>query len=90
MPDWTGGSSQDIWCVDLTKTTVGVPVNDARKVIKVGAPNKFSGEIQGTTFYMMTDYKAPRNQIVAVDLKNPAAEQIAAKRIRTDERKAAA
>ena len=68
---WTGGSSQDIWCVDLTKITWGVPVNDARKVIKVGAPNKFSGEVQGDTFYMLTDYKAPRNQIVAVDLKNP-------------------
>jgi len=68
---WTGGASQDVWCVDLSQLAPGVPVNDARRVIKVGAPNKFSGEIQGDTFYMLTDYNAPRNQIVAVDLNRP-------------------
>ncbi len=68
---WTGGSSQDIWCVDLKENTWGTPVNNARKVIKVGAPNKFNGEIHGDTFYMITDYKAPRNQIVAVNLNHP-------------------
>ncbi|MFT3685450.1 MAG: prolyl oligopeptidase family serine peptidase [Phycisphaerales bacterium] len=68
---WTGGSSQDIWCVDLTKAGWGKPINESLKVIKTGAKNKFTGEIQGDTFYMITDYKAPRNHIVAVDLNNP-------------------
>jgi prolyl oligopeptidase len=68
---WTDGASQDVWCVDLSKADAGLPINDARKVIKVGANNKFSGDIHGDTFYMLTDYNAPKNQIVAVNLNHP-------------------
>lgn len=66
---WTGTSSNDIWAVDLRrwfKDGVFEPVE-----IKVGAPNRFGGEIIGDTLYMQTDYEAPNNRLVAVDLKNP-------------------
>jgi prolyl oligopeptidase len=47
----------------------------AAKVIDLVAnhDNKFSLiDNDGTTFYFATDYKAKKNQIVAIDLKNPA------------------
>lgn len=68
---WTGGAAQDIWAVDLAKADATRPVNEARKVIKVGASNKFSGDIHGDTFYMLTDYGAPNLRIVGVNLNHP-------------------
>jgi prolyl oligopeptidase len=68
---FTGGAAQDIWAVDLSKADPTRPVNDARQVIKVGANNKFSGEIFGDTFYMLTDYGAPNLRLVGVNLNHP-------------------
>lgn len=60
---WTGTSSNDVWAIDLTKWWKdGVPGGGVfEKVdIKVGAENTFFGSIEGDTFYMLTDYKAPQ------------------------------
>jgi prolyl oligopeptidase len=68
---WTGGASQDVWAIDLHAADKTKPVNEARKDIKVGAQNKFSGDIQGDTFYMLTDYGAPNLRLVGVNLNHP-------------------
>jgi prolyl oligopeptidase len=68
---WTGGASEDAWAVDLSKADPTRPVNDSRRDIKVGAPNKFSGEIEGDTYYMLTDYGAPNLRLVGVNMNHP-------------------
>jgi prolyl oligopeptidase len=68
---WTGGAAQDIWAVDLAKSDPARPVNDIRRNIKVGEKNKFSGDIEGDTFFMLTDYGAPNLRLVGVDLNHP-------------------
>lgn len=81
---WTSTSSNDIWVIDLAKWwkdgKVGGQIAGTfeKTPIKVGEPNKFFGQI-GTkengdpdTFYMLTDYGAAKNRLVAIDLKNPA------------------
>jgi prolyl oligopeptidase len=68
---WTGGAGQDIWAIDLSKSDPGRSINDLRKDIKVGAQNKFSGEILGDTFYMLTDYGAPNLRLIGVNLNHP-------------------
>ena len=68
---WTGGASVDTWAIDLHAADKTKPVNDARREIKVGAINKFSGDIQGDIYYMLTDYAAPNLRLVAVNLNHP-------------------
>jgi prolyl oligopeptidase len=68
---WTGGASEDAWAVNLSKADPTRPVNDFRRDIKVGAPNKFSGEIEGDTYYMLTDYGAPNLRLVGVNMNHP-------------------
>jgi prolyl oligopeptidase len=67
---WTGTSSNDIWVVNLEQWFKTGEFNKVE--IKVGAPNNFFGDVLGDTLYMQTDYNAPKKQILAVDLKNPA------------------
>jgi prolyl oligopeptidase len=66
---WTGTSSNDAWVIDLDRwRQTGEFV---KSEIKVGAPNNFFGTIEGSTFYMLTDFGAPKKRLVAVDLNNP-------------------
>lgn len=66
---WTSTSSNDIWAVDLDKWRKDGTFE--RRVIKTDAPNTFAGDIDGDTLYMLTDYNAPKKQVIAVDMKNP-------------------
>jgi prolyl oligopeptidase len=66
---WTSTRSNDAWAVDLREwMRTGVLV---KREIKTGAPFTYFGEIEGDTFYMITDDAAPRSRVVAVDLRNP-------------------
>ena len=81
---WTSTSSNDIWAVDLSSWWKDGRVGDVsdtgtfeRVVINEGATNKFSGKFgppdspYENTFFMLTDYGAAKNRIVAVDMNNP-------------------
>jgi len=60
-----GWNSSDIYFRDETK-----PKNPFVPVI-VGEDAIFNGAIVGNTLYMLTNYKAPRYRLVAVDLNKP-------------------
>ncbi|MFN7430028.1 MAG: prolyl oligopeptidase family serine peptidase [bacterium] len=66
---WTSTSSNDIWAIDLRKWFKDGTFD--KREIKVGADNNFFGQIHGDTLFVITDYKAPNKQILAVDLNNP-------------------
>lgn len=62
-----GSSSpkSELWSQDLVKGGAVRPiVNDLDA--------RFSGEIAGDTLYLQTNWKAPNNRLLAVDLRNPA------------------
>ncbi|HEX2838133.1 MAG TPA: prolyl oligopeptidase family serine peptidase [Phycisphaerales bacterium] len=66
---WTGTASNDIWAIDLRPWWKDGTFE--KKVIKVGENATFGGQIEGDTLYMLTDYKAPNKQVVAVNLNHP-------------------
>lgn len=66
---WTGTASNDIWVVDLKPWWADGTFE--KRVIKVGENATFSGQIEGDTLYMLTDYQAPNKRVVAVDLSRP-------------------
>ena len=66
---WTGTASNDIWVIDLKPWWKDGTFE--KKVIKVGENATFSGQIEGDTLYMLTDFKAPNKQVVAVNLNSP-------------------
>lgn len=66
---WTGTSSEDCWAVNLDKWFKTGEFE--RTDIKVGSPNKFEGDIQGDTYYMLTDYGGPNRRLVAVNMNHP-------------------
>jgi len=66
---WTSTSSNDLWVIDLDQWRKDGTFH--KQEIKVGAPNTFAGGIEGDTLFMLTNYKAPKKQVYAVDLRNP-------------------
>ncbi len=66
---WTSTSSNDLWVIDLDQWRKDGTFQ--KREIKVGAPNTFAGGIEGDTLFMLTNYKAPKKQVYAVDLRNP-------------------
>lgn len=68
----TGTSSNDLWCVDLSREWQGRPL--AKTPILVGADAQAGGPVAGGVLYMQTNLDAPNGRVVAVRLDDPARE----------------